>query len=685
MKRLTLLIFSMVLLLNTSLYSQKEDENLKEMFLDAEFFFMNEDYEEALSSYVKILRRGYEENGNINYRIGQCYLNIIGEKDKSIPYLEKAVQYANSKYEEGLFKEKYAPFDSYFYLGTAYRITNQLDKAIKKYEEFKTFYSSKDQERIALANKEIEACKYASEQMQNPVYIKQANLGKPISTASSDISPVVSEDMNSMVYITKQKFYDALFYCRLVNGKWTSPINITPEVQSDGDQYPTFLSKDGKELYLRKEDNFEADLLVSKNVDGVWTKSKSIGKNINSKFWEGYACTSTDGNTLYFSSNRKDGLGASDIYKSTRQPDGQWGIPSNLGKVVNTEFNEDAPYISEDGKRLYFISQGHKNMGGYDVFYSEILPDGQFSTPTHLDYPINTTDDDLYFYPVKNGKIAFTASSLKNGLGLEDIYALYLSEDAESLVMGIAAKDIKEVIPEPVKPLMDTTKKAVPAVIAQQPLVPASDSVKIAPPITVISAPIQPAKDTVKQIEQVIVAQEPVKEPEQIVKQAQQPVIAVNEPAPSLEPKPVESKNEESIVFRTLFFEFNSSELSANAKKELDHMLKVLKNYPDIKLQFTGHTDALGSNQYNQNLSLKRANAARNYLVKAGIESKRVLIKGMGENNFIALNTNSDGSDNAEGRKFNRRVDIKIVEIKQEGKIIIEELRIPKDLKIGQL
>jgi len=611
MKRLTLLTL-IFFFFHMGLFAQKENENLKEMFLDAEYFLLNEDYGEALSNYLAIYKRGYSENGNINFRIGQCYLNISGEKSKAIPYLEKAVLTCSPKYQEGVFKETNAPYDAYFYLGNAYRINNDLEKAVKNYEMFKSFYTDKDEERIAFANQQIEACATAAYLMKNPVNIFTHTLDKPVSTGSSDIYPVVSGDLNVLVYVSRQKFYDAIYYCHKVNNKWSAPINITPEIQSDGDQYPTFLSYDGTELYLRKEDNFEADLLVSKKNNGVWTKSISVGKNINSKYWEGNLSITKDGTTMFFSSNRKDGSGAVDIFKSTRQSNGEWGIPVSLGSKINTVYNEDAPYITEDGTRLYFISQGHKTMGGYDIFYCNLLPDGQISDPENIGYPINTTDDDLYFYPVKNGQMAYTALTQKGNLGFEDLFEIYIKPTPE-LIASINNPD------------------------SRQP------SERIDSETTVQSI-IKP--DSTKN----------------------------------------EALKEESspIILPTLFFEFNSWELTENNMKSLDYILTVLKNYDDIKIQFTGHTDAMGADKYNQVLSERRALAAKNYLIKKGITTNAITVKGFGEKQFIALNKNTDGTDNPDGRKFNRRVEVKVIESKEDRKIIIMDLNIPESLKIEQ-
>lgn len=607
MKPLLLLISLVYLTIFTDVVAQEEDRNLKEVFLDAEYFFLNEDYEEALANYLAIYRRGYKESGNINYRIGQCYLKISDEKEKAIPYLEKAVTFANEKYQEGVLKETHAPLEAYYYLGIAYRINYQLDKAIGSYEKYKTIYS-KDLQRIAIADLEINACNFAKEQIKSPVDLKAVNLGRPVSTNSRDICPVVSGDQNAIAYIMKQKFYDAVYYSYKKGQNWSSPVNITPDLQSDGDQYPTFFSYDGKELYLRKEDNFEADLMVSKLVDGVWTKSKSVSKLINSKYWEGNMSVTHDGNTLYFSSNRNTGFGAMDIYKSVKLPDGDWGEPVNLGAIINTSFNEDAPYITEDGSKLYFISQGHTSMGGYDIFYCNLLPDGQLSAPVHLGYPINTTDDDLFFYPLKNGALAYTALSQKGNYGYEDIFLLDLTGEDKSIVSQVA----------------ETT----PAFREKPEL----------------------KSDTIA------------------------PII-------ELAPENKNSQPAEPIIIPTLFFDFNSSELTENAKKSLDYIVTVIKNYDYIRIQFTGHSDAIGSEKYNQILSEKRALASKKYLQNKGVASEIISVKGLGEKKSIAVNYNKDGSDNPEGRKYNRRVEIQIVESKPEKPVIKEELNIPHTLK----
>ena len=621
MKRPLLLFWAFVLVLMPAV-AQKSTQNLKQLFLDAEYFFLNEDFEEALYSYNTISKRGNANNANINYRIGQCYLNIPGEKEKAIDYLLKATSNVSSKYTEGAFKETKAPFDAWFYLGNAYRINNQLDKAIDCYNQFKQLIGPKNVVGNKVADKEMNSCDVARSMMKSPVFIKTKNLGRPVNTTNRDFFPVVSGDESVLVYNSALKFYQAVFFSKKVNGKWSSPLNVTAALQSDGDQYVSSLAFDGTELYLRKEDNYEANLMVSKYEKGKWTRSKPLNRNINTKFFEGNCSVSKDGLTLYFSSNRSGSTGAMDIYKSERKPSGDWGLAINLGKVINTEFNEDAPFISEDGKRLYFSSQGHNTMGGYDIFYSDLGTDGQWQDPVNLGYPVNTTDDNQFFCPIKNGNVAYFGMYAKDGYGKEDIVRMQLAPGNEELIADQT----------------DEVKK---------------DSGKVAK------------------------ATEPIKRelPPDVEK-------ALTQGNPETQKTSTEAQKEiDNLVLRSFFFEFNSSEISERAQKELDHLSLIMENIPELRIELIGNTDAKGNDAYNNLLSVKRASAAKAYLVKKGIKSSRILVKGVGKSKFIALNNNPDGSDNSEGRKYNRRVDVEALNGKAKD-VKTEKIDVPESLKI---
>jgi hypothetical protein len=413
-----------IILLSTNIGFAQKKVDLKETFLEAESYMLFEEYKEALPLYLE-LYKAYPNNDNYSFRIGQCYLNIPNEKEKAIFYLEKAVNNIDPKYKEGRFKESKAPMEAYYELGSAYRVNNKLDKASSTYKKFKkmldpvVFNST-------LVDDQIKCCEVAHELMENPVYVVEKNLGEQINSNFSETNPVVSADENVLVYTSKLKFYDAIFYSTKVNGEWSGPINLVPDLGVDGECYPTGISSDGKELFLYKSDEYQGNLYVSRFENGKWSKVKKLNDNINTKYWESHASVSPDGKTLYFTSNRKGGYGGLDIYKSTRTStsNDNWGPAVNLGPSINTPYNEDTPFPTEDGKTIYFSSYGHLNMGGYDIFYSTLMDNNQWSVPLNVGYPINTTDDDMFFVPVKDGSIAYYSKYDKNGYGQNDIYRM---------------------------------------------------------------------------------------------------------------------------------------------------------------------------------------------------------------------------------------------------------------------
>jgi len=150
-----------------------------------------------------------------------------------------------------------------------------------------------------------------------------------------------------------------------------------------------------------------------------------LSDKINSESFEMHASTTKDGNILYFTSNRDGGYGGFDIYKSFKDENGEWSEPENLGSTINTAFDEATPFITENREKLYFSSKGHKNMGGYDIFYSE-RNNNTWSKPVNMGYPINTTDNDKFFFPLKNGKIAYYPKIKPDNYGKTDIYKLEL-------------------------------------------------------------------------------------------------------------------------------------------------------------------------------------------------------------------------------------------------------------------
>jgi hypothetical protein len=407
-----------ILLINS--YSQSNVN--KENFFEAESYFIHEEYNDALPIYIQ-LKETYPANYNLDYRIGRCYLVIPYEKLKAITYLEKAAKHISAEYKEGKFNEYRAPQDVLFYLGDAYRINNLLEKAIATYKLFKSKVNPALYD-VGLVDNEIENCIRAMDAEKKPIDFDAFNLGNIINTKNSETHPVVSPNEDVMVYTSKLPFYEALFFSRKVDEKWTTPVNMMSQLGIDGDCFPTCISYDGNELYLYRSNDYLGDLYVTNYKNGKWTKIRKLNSNINTKYWESHASISRDGKTLYFTSNREGGFGGLDIYKSERTKGDDWGPAVNLGPVINSKYNEETPFIMPDGKRIYFSSFGHETIGGYDIFYSDLNSKGTWLKPQNLGFPINTTDDDLFYCPVRDGSIAYMASYDPNGYGRYDIVRL---------------------------------------------------------------------------------------------------------------------------------------------------------------------------------------------------------------------------------------------------------------------
>ena len=426
MKRLVLLSWLLATFINSDLISQSKSE-IKNNFYDAESWILFEDYKEALPLY-QLLLRVYPTNSNYKYRIGQCYLNTHGEKDKAVSYLEDAVKNINPKYKEGKFRETGAPYDALYYLANAYRINNQLDKAIVTYESFQINLDPAiyDTNIVTL---QIQSCLNAKELIRMPLYVKETNLGSTINGINSEFNPVISGNENLIVFSRTEAFYDAILFSTRINGKWSDPLNMNELLKVDKDLFPTSLSKDGKDLYLYSSADYDGVIYTSRFENNIWSPLVKLNENINTKYWESHATISHDNKKLYFTSNRKGTLGGLDIYVSRRDSTGKWGSAENLGPVINTPYNEESPFLSQDDKTLFFSSRGHFNMGGYDIFYSYLLDNGEWSVPLNIGSPMNSTDDDVFYYPLHEGYQGYLAKDAADGFGKQDIYHIDIFSD----------------------------------------------------------------------------------------------------------------------------------------------------------------------------------------------------------------------------------------------------------------
>jgi len=448
MKKFFILIFLSIFFI--SKVSSQEYYELEEMFLDADSWFFFEDYQEALPLFLRVLEND-SLNYNVMYKIGFCYLYTPGQKHKAIPYLENAIKKTTFNYKKNTYTEKLAPVDALFYLGNAYLVNNKIDEAIDAYTGFQNKISrtqkvaNKDIYDLEYVQRQFDACRNAIQYQYEPISFIARNVGDKINSRFNEFNAVVSGDGSTLIFTASLQFYDAIFYAKKDSlGNWGYPINIMGQLGVDDNSATTGLSYEGDELYIYRDDDFDGNIYVSYFKDGFWTRVKKLGENINTKYWESHASLSPDNNKLYFVSNREDGYGDLDIFVSERLTDTTWSEATNLGEVINTQWNENTPFMTPDGKRLFFSSEGHKSMGGYDIYYSEKDENGDWTEPVNIGFPINTTDDDIFFVPFEHGSFAYCSQFSQQGFGGQDIYHYQLFDipDYDNiLVEGVLSMD----------------------------------------------------------------------------------------------------------------------------------------------------------------------------------------------------------------------------------------------------
>lgn len=633
-------------LLAFSLNAQKK-QTTEQTFLDAEYFRLYEEYEEALPLYQRLIRQGYD-NAHINYRIGECLLNIAGRKQNAIPHLEKATSSISRKFKEGQLKETNAPVYAIFYLGRAYQVNNELDKALSTYNDFIDQLEDKDQYNMDYVHKQINSCRTAKKLMSHPIHVDQKNLGQTINSPNANNRPIVNNDETKIVYISELKFYDAVYMAEKNDqNEWKAPMNLTPQIQSEGNLYSSSLDKDGDKMALFKSNPYNGDIYVTEydKENDRWKTPEKLGKNINSRYWETHACFCDDEEKrLYFTSNRKGGIGGIDIYYSEYNEEKQeWGPAQNLGPQINTPYNEETPFMTKDGKRLYFSSQGHDGMGGFDIFYTERIGENEWSEPVNIGYPINTTDDDLFFCPVQNGHAGYIAKYGKDGYGNQDIYRveIYSKDNPKEIeLQGYIEVPAKKKLNEQITVTIDSLQgKNLKTLVFKD----IPNEITFTQTLTPGSYKIQVQGEGYEALTKNI-------------------SLGWDYNRDTYELRSELTAKEEKIHFVTIkniYFEFDEHALSQADKTRLDTLVNLMKEDPKLEVEIIGHTDAKGSPAYNKKLSLKRARTVIDYLSQQGIDPNRLSEKARGEKYPIALNTFQDGEDCPQGRRFNRRVEIR--------------------------
>ncbi len=409
---------------------KKQKISSKRQYQIAEKFLDNRNFEKAALIYKELLAES-SRDADLNFKLGLCYLNIISEKEKSVDLLEKAIQYTSSKNNVSM--------DVYFNLAKAYHANYQFNEALKVYKDLLQIISPQNTSFRNDIQRNVQMCKNGIELMKNPINISIINLGNKINTEFSEHSPGVTADESTMVFTSRRsgtgnkidsdgQYFEDIYISNLINGTWSAPVGIA-ELNTIDHDASISISADGQELYIYKagfvnsRESEGGDIFVSRLNGTEWSEPEKLAPVINSSSKESHISISADNRTIYFSSNRPGGFGGMDVYTVSKLPNGKWGRAKNLGPAINTEYDEDAPFIHPDGKTLYFSSGGHKTMGGLDIFKST-NSNGRWTAPVNVGYPINSTDDDIYYTPTPDGKRAYFASYRKGSFGRTDIFLI---------------------------------------------------------------------------------------------------------------------------------------------------------------------------------------------------------------------------------------------------------------------
>lgn len=428
-------IFIVLLLINPQVsYSQSKKTKKKEN--DANGNFEDRNYDVALNQYLKLLQKD-KLNVDYNLKIGICYLYTNIDKTLALQYLEFVA------------KQSSAENATFFYLGLAYFYSHQFDKAndmFNKYSMLDKNVLSTDEEMKDLYEHAIKYNENAKDFVKHPQNVTFINLGKNINGNKSDYNPFITDDEKTIFYTSNRKyvsdfqeFTNDIYICNITFwGRWGTAKSISSKINSSDEQeIMTGMSRDGEWVFIEPDNAYGfQEILLSKNVKGRYIEPEKFGENINSKERESGA-TVTDGkDTLYFASKRPGGYGGLDIWMTLKLPDGNWGLPQNLGDNINTPFDENLPMLSKNGNILYFCSQGHNSMGGFDIFYSKRNSSAEkWPKPKNMGYPINTTYDNMSIAMSEKGRYGYTAAVRKEGFGDYDIYkVVFNSEEAKPII-----------------------------------------------------------------------------------------------------------------------------------------------------------------------------------------------------------------------------------------------------------
>lgn len=546
--------------------------------------------------------------------------------------------------------------EAYFHLGKLAYTTNQKCDAINYFKKFLTYQGDFDTlfaEAKMLMKWSEEICKL----INNPVPFNP-KLVKGISSQLDDYLVSLSPDNEIAYYTRKTKDYQISGYKSepAFQEKFYFSYRISDNVFDNGKEMPypfnrneneggATITGNNKELIYTvckmvtsPRQYYNCDLYSSKNIKGYWTDIVPLERVNRPDTWESMPSVTADGKELYFVSNRSGGVGGYDIYKSIKDENGEWSEPINIGKPINTSGDEKSPFIHTDTRTLYFSSNGRPGIGGYDIYYVKLNDNNEKTDVKNIGYPINTENDEVGFIVSIDGKYGyFSSNNIKNeSLGGMDFYYFSLYNEAKPEEVILVKGNLKS---------EDTTKP-----------IKATVQIKSLESKRVTFIPVDEDGDYVASLlknEDYLLT---IKG-EDIVYQSTYVAAKDSITAPVIKLEMEVQPIEVGMHYRlhNIYFAFNSADILSSSQKVLDEFIVFLNDHPTMTISIEGHTDNVGSDEFNLILSENRAKAVYNYLVNNGIDANRLQYKGFGETTPIATN------ETEEGRAMNRRTEFVIL------------------------
>jgi outer membrane protein OmpA-like peptidoglycan-associated protein len=498
----------------------------------------------------------------------------------------------------------------------------------------------------------------AQKKIADTVKITIINLGKTVNTTFPEYAPVISADGEMLVFTSRRPVsekeikkgkvsMESVYFSDydVKKKKWSDAKHLDEPLNREGRHNSAIaLSNDGQRMLMYRDDESgNGDIFESLLTGSSWSDPVKLPEPVNSKSHESSASFSPDGRIIYFVSNRKGGVGGRDIWMCKLDNANKWGKAENIGNIVNSKEDEEGVFIHPDGKTLYFSSKGHTSTGGYDIFRS-VFENEKWSEPQNMGSHINTPDDDLYFVLAANGQTGFYSSAKPGGLGDKDIYEIHFTplkpkKEKETgpkltLLKGVITDEDSKAFLEADIDIIDNAKNEVITTIRSN-----SVSGKY-----LVSLPSGKNYGIVVKAKGYLFHSENVDIPfsagyQEIIKDIALKKLEIGK----------------SIVLNNIFYDFDKATLRSESMSELDRLVKLMNENPNLKIELSSHTDNKGADDYNQKLSQMRAQSVVDFLITKGINKDRLVAKGYGETVPVADN------ENDEGRQQNRRTEFKIL------------------------